>query len=153
MGSFVVDGRLNYVREFLISEFPGGQPDFDAAGFTNNDPNKRLSRSMPDLKGNLGVSYRNDAHAARLNMRFVGAYEDNASVNNRIGDGQIDTYYSFDLNYSYTMPMNDSNLIISLGAIDLLAADLPRLKNSNGTDLSTFDVRGRRIYGSIKFLL
>lgn len=153
MGSIVIDGRLNYVREFLVSEFPGGQPDFDAAGFTNNDPNRRLSRSMPDLKGNLGVSYLRDEHSARLNMRFVGAYEDNASVNNRIGDGQLDAYYSFDFNYSYTMSIKDSALIISLGAIDLFDADLPRLKNSNGTDLSTFDNRGRRIYGSVKYLL
>ena len=153
MGSFIVDGRLNYIREFLISEFPGGQPDFDAAGFTNNDPTKRLSRSMPDLRGNMGISYLKDAHAARLNMRFVGAYEDNGSVNNIIGNGEIDAYYSFDFNYSYTMDLNDSALIISLGAIDLFEADLPRLKNANGTDLSTFDIRGRRIYGSVKFLL
>ena len=153
MGSFVVDGRLNYIREFLVSDFPGGQPDFDAAGFTNNDPNKRLSRSMPDLRGNLGISYRQNSHAARFNMRFIGGYEDNASVNNRIDDGQIDAYYSFDLNYSYTMDLNDSALIISLGAIDLFEADLPRLKNANGTDLSTFDIRGRRVYGSVKFIL
>tara|TARA_R110002072_G_scaffold56097_6_gene145547 strand:+ start:2751 stop:5960 length:3210 start_codon:yes stop_codon:yes gene_type:complete len=153
LGAFVFDGRLNYIREFVVSDFPGGQPDFDAAGFTNNDPNRRLSRSMPDLKGNLGVSYMRDQHSARFNMRFVGEYEDNASVNNRIGDGDIDAYYAFDLNYSYTMPLNDSELVFSLGAIDLFEADLPELKNSNGTDLSTFDLRGRRVYGSVKFTL
>ena len=65
----------------------------------------------------------------------------------------LDAYYSFDLNYSYTMDLNDSALIISLGAIDLFEADLPRLKNANGTDLSTFDIRGRRVYGSVKFIL
>ena len=150
-GAFVFDGRLNYIREFLVSDFPGGQPDFDAAGFTNNDPNRRLSRSMPDLKGNVGVSYLRDQHAARLNMRFVGSYEDNASVNNRIGDGDLDAYYAFDFNYSYTMPLNDSELVLTLGAIDLFEADLPELKNANGTDLSTFDLRGRRIYGSVKY--
>ena len=108
---------------------------------------------MPDLRGNLGISYRQNSHTARFNMRFIGGYEDNASVNNRIDDGQIDAYYSFDLNYSYTMDLNDSALIISLGAIDLFEADLPRLKNANGTDLSTFDIRGRRVYGSVKFIL
>ena len=51
------------------------------------------------------------------------------------------------------MDLNDSVLIISLGAIDLFEADLPRLKNANGTDLSTFDIRGRRVYGSVKFIL
>lgn len=152
-GSFVADGRLNYIREFFVSGFPGGQPDFDAAGFTNNDPTRRLTQSMPDLKGNVGVTWLRDRHAARLNMRFVGEYEDNASVNNRIGDGDIDAYYAFDLNYTYTMPLNNSELTFSLGAIDLFEADLPELKNDDGTDLLVFDPRGRRIYGSVKFAL
>lgn len=153
MGSFVADGRLNYIREFFVSGFPGGQPDFDAAGFTNNDPTRRLTQSMPDLKGNLGLTWLRDRHAARLNMRFVGEYEDNASANNRIGDGDIDAYYAFDFNYTYSMPLNDSELVFSLGAIDLFDEDLPELKNANGTDLLVFDPRGRRVYGSVKFTL
>ena len=153
LGAFLLSGQLNYIREFKVSGFPGGQPDFDAAGFTNNDPNKRLTQSMPDLKGNLGLSFLRDRHAARMNMRFIGEYEDNASVNNRIGDGDIDAYYAFDLNYSYSMPLKDSELVFSLGAIDLFDEDLPELKNANGTDLLVFDPRGRRIYGSVKFSL
>jgi len=153
MGSWVVAGRLNYIREFLVSGFPGGQPDFDAAGFTNNDPNRRLTQSMPDLKGNLGLTYLRDRHAARLNMRFVGEYEDNAGPANVIGDGDIDAYYAFDLNYTYAMPLNDSELVFTFGALDLFEADLPELKNANGTDLLVFDPRGRRVYGSVKFSL
>jgi outer membrane receptor protein involved in Fe transport len=153
LGAWVVDGRMNYIREFFVSGFPGGQPDFDAAGFTNNDPTRRLTQSMPDLKGNLGLTFLRDRHAARLNMRYVGEYEDNASVNNRIGDGDIDAYYAFDLNYTYTMPLNGSELTFSLGAIDLFDEDLPELKNANGTDLLVFDPRGRRVYGSVKFAL
>jgi iron complex outermembrane receptor protein len=153
MGSWIVDGRLNYIREFLVSGFPGGQPDFDAAGFTNNDPNRRLTQSMPDLKGNMGVTYLRDRHAARFNMRFVGSYEDNAGPANVIGDGSIDSYYAFDLNYTYAMPLNDSELVFTFGALDLFEADLPKLKNANGTDLLVFDPRGRRVYGSVKFSL
>lgn len=153
MGAWVVDGRLNYIREFFVSGFPGGQPDFDAAGFTNNDPTRRLTQSMPDLKGNMGLTFLRDRHAARLNMRYVGEYEDNASVNNRIGDGDIDAYYAFDFNYTYTMPLDNSELTFTLGAIDLFDADLPELKNANGTDLLVFDPRGRRVYGSVRFSL
>ena len=47
----------------------------------------------------------------------------------------------------------DSELVFTLGAIDLFDEDLPELKNANGTDLFTFDPRGRRVYGSVKFTL
>ncbi|MFT7307183.1 MAG: hypothetical protein ACI9P7_002454, partial [Candidatus Azotimanducaceae bacterium] len=73
--------------------------------------------------------------------------------NNRIGDGDIDSYYAFDFNYTYTVPVNDSELVFTLGAIDLFEADLPELKNANGTDLLVFDPRGRRVYGAVKFML
>ncbi|XOV85581.1 MAG: TonB-dependent receptor plug domain-containing protein [bacterium] len=153
LGNFIVDGRLNWIREFKVSDFPGGQPDFDAAGFTNNDPTRRLTRSMPDLRGNVGISWLRHNHSARLNMRYVGAYEDNGSANNIIGDGDLDPYYAFDLNYSYVLQLEASEVTFSVGAIDLFDADLPELKNANGTDLSVFDPRGRRIYASVKYAL
>lgn len=152
-GEWIVDGRLNYIREFEVSEFPGGQPDFDAAGFTNNDPVRRLTQSMPDLKGNFGLGWLRDNHTARLSMRYVGEYEDNAPANNRIGDGDIDAYYAFDLTYTYLWQMNNSNLTFTLGVIDLFDEDLPELKNLYGTDIQTFDPRGRRIYGSVSFAM
>ncbi len=152
-GSWIVDGRMNYIREFEVKDFPGGQPDFDAAGFTNNDPTRRLTRSMPDLKGNMGLSWLRDNHSARLNMRFVGEYEDNASANNRIGDGDIDAYYAFDFTYNYIWQLDNSELQFTLGVIDMFDEDLPELKNANGTDLSVFDPRGRRVFGSLKFAM
>jgi hypothetical protein len=69
-----------------------------------------LHKPTKNLKGNLGLSYLRDRHAARVNMRFVGEYEDNASINNRIGDVDIDSYYAFDVNYTYTytVPVKES---------------------------------------------
>ena len=54
--------------EFKVSDFPCGQPDFDAAGFINNDPTRRLTQSMPDLKGNVGLHWLYDRHTARLSF-------------------------------------------------------------------------------------
>lgn len=153
LGFWVVDGRMNYIREFMVSDFPGGQPDFDAAGFTNNDPTRRLVRSMPDMRGNLGLSYARGNHTARLNMRWIGEYEDNATPNNRIGDGKIDAYQAFDFNYNYTFDLRGADVVLTLGAIDLFDENLPKLKNANGTDLTVFDPRGRRLYGSVKVAL
>ena len=153
LGTWFVDGRLNWIHEFEVKDFPGGQLDFDAAGFTNNDPTRRLTRSMPDLKGNVSLSFQRANHSARLKMRYVGEYEDNASSNNRIGDGDIDAYYAFDLSYSYIWQLDNSELQFTLGVIDMFDEDLPELKNANGTDLTVFDPRGRRVFGSLKFAI
>ncbi len=107
---------------------------------------------MPDLKGNLGFSWLRNRHTARVNMRYTGAYEDNGTANNIIGDGDLDAYYAFDVNYTYTFNVQDSSeVVLSVGAIDLFDADLPELKNGSGTDLTVFDPRGRRIYASAKY--
>jgi len=152
IGSFAVDGRFNWIHEFEVKDFPGGQPDFDAAGFTNNDPNRRLARSLPDFRGNVGLSWLRNNHTARVTMRFIGSYEDNGAANNVI-DPDIDPYYAFDLNYAYTWQFDNSELQLSIGAIDLFDASVPELKNANGTDLTVFDPRGRRIFGSVKYSL
>ncbi|MDH3641920.1 MAG: TonB-dependent receptor [Gammaproteobacteria bacterium] len=151
IGTFVFDGRFNWINSFDVKDFPVGQPDFQAAGFTNNDPERRLSRSMPDLKGNFGLSWMSGQHSARGNTRFVGAYEDNGSANNIIGDGKLDSYFAFDLNYTYAAEIGNSQLVFSVGAIDLFDASLPKLKNVYGTDLQTFDPRGRRFYTSLTY--
>jgi outer membrane receptor protein involved in Fe transport len=151
-GFWVLDARMNYIREFVVSDFPGGQPDFDAAGFTNLDPNRRLVRSMPDLRGNVGLSFARGNHTARLNMRWIGEYEDNAVPNARLSE-RVDDYQAFDFNYTYTFDLRGSDVVMTLGAIDLFDEKLPRLKNANGTDLTVFDPRGRRLYGSVKVAL
>jgi hypothetical protein len=152
-GAFIFSGRLNWIREFLVSDFPGGQPDFDAAGFTNNDPTRRLSRSMPDLRGNVAVNWIQERHSAGLNMRYVGAYTDNGAANNIIGDGKLDAYYAFDASYSYTVELASGEVMLTLGAIDLFDEDLPQLKNTNGTDFTVFDPRGRRVFASVAYSL
>ncbi|MEE4301345.1 MAG: TonB-dependent receptor [Pseudomonadales bacterium] len=152
-GLWIVDARMNWINEFVVSNLPGGTPDFDAAGFTNNDPNRRLAQSMPDMRGNVGLTWARDRHRARLNMRWIGEYEDNATPNARIGDGKIDAYQAFDFNYNYTFELRDADVVLTLGAIDLFDEPLPELKNVNGTDLFVFDPRGRRFYGSVKVAL
>jgi outer membrane receptor protein involved in Fe transport len=84
-------------------------------------------------------------------VRFVGAYEDNGTPNNIIGDGKLGSYYAVDLNYSYVASIGNSELVLSFGAIDLFDESVPRLKNVYGTDVQTFDTRGRRFYTSLTY--
>ena len=149
IGQFIFDSRLNWVQEFEVSDFPVGQPDFDAAGFTNRSPTRRLARSMPDLKGSASLGWMYDQHMARLAMRYVGSYEDNALL--RL-ERASDPYYAFDLTYSYNFTLaGDNSLVVSVGAIALFDADLPNVRDSRGVDLTVFDQRGRRLFASLTY--
>jgi len=150
-GQWIVDGNLNYIIAHKLKDFPTGQPDYDAAGWANRGPNRRISRSMPDLKGTAGLSWIYDRHFARLGMRYVGSYKDDSVPSLRLEE-KFDDYVAFDATYSYTFAMGDmGDLQISIGAIDLFQADLPNVKDSRGVDLYTFDQRGRRLYASLLY--
>ncbi|MGE0621322.1 MAG: TonB-dependent receptor plug domain-containing protein [Pseudomonadales bacterium] len=152
-GQWIIDGNLNYIIEHKVKDFPTGQPDYDAAGWANRGPNRRISRSMPDLKGDAGLSWMYNRHFARLGMRYVGSYKDDSVPSLRLEE-EFDDYFAFDLNYAYTFDMGDmGDLQVSLGAIDLFQADLPNVKDSRGVDLYTFDQRGRRLYASVLYRL
>jgi len=144
--------NVNWINEYQVSDFPVGQPDFDAAGHTNRDPEKRLARSMPDLKGNVGLSWMRSEHAAQIVMRYVGAYEDNAVPSQRLED-EFDPYYAFDARYSYMFDFYDTSIELTIGALDLFDADLPRVRDFSGVDLSVFDQRGRRVYAGFTMRL
>lgn len=142
-------GSLTNVFEYAVSDFPVGQPDFEGSGFSNRNPNARLARSIPDLRGSFSAHYRQGAHSSLTTMRYIGEYQDNALT--VIGDGKIGPYIAFDSRYSYSwegMGSQDSTLELAVGVIDLLDEELPVMRTGQGTDLSVFDVRGRRIYFS-----
>ncbi|NOX51624.1 MAG: TonB-dependent receptor [Gammaproteobacteria bacterium] len=148
-GQFVFDSRLNWIEKFDVKDFPVGQPDFDAAGFTNRSPTRRLASSMPDLKGSASLTWLYDDHIARLGMRYIGSYTDNAAI---VLERSFDPYYAFDFSYTYTLDFEASGqLLLTLGAIDLLDADLPNVRDSRGVDLTVFDQRGRRFYASMTY--
>jgi outer membrane receptor protein involved in Fe transport len=151
IGQFLLDGRLNYVIDHKVKDFPVGQPDYNAAGFANRGPERRLSASMPDLKANAGLTWFRDNHYARLGWRYVGSYTDDSVPALRLTE-KFDPYHSIDLAYSYTWSMGGAGEVqLTLGAIDLFDATLPNVKDARGVDLTVFDQRGRRLYASLLY--
>ena len=148
--NWLVDGNMNWIHKFKVKDFPVGQPDFDAAGFINRGPTRRLVQSMPDLKGTIGLNWLYDNHTARVAMRFIGAYNDDSVPALQLEE-EFDPYFAFDLNYTYTINTSSGDLTLSAGAIDLFDADLPRVFNGAGTDVSVFDQRGRRLFASMTY--
>jgi len=150
--TWLLDGSMSWIHKFEVKDFPVGQPDFDAAGFTNRGPTRRLVESLPDLKGNLGLNWFYRNHTARVGMRFIGAYTDDSLPALRLED-EFDPYFAFDLNYTYTVDLKSGGLTLSAGAIDLFDADLPNVRDGRGTDLLVFDQRGRRLFLSATYRL
>jgi outer membrane receptor protein involved in Fe transport len=152
-GSLLFSGAMNWMNEYEVKDFPLGIPDFDGAGYTNRDPEKRLAQSMPDLKGNLGVTYTRGNHNANLTMRYIGEYKDNAAPTQRLED-EFDAYYAFDARYTFTWNIGDATqLDLTIGAIDFTDEDVQHVRDSRGVDLTVVDQRGRRFYAGFSFRL
>ena len=149
-GMVVMGSEFSWVNKFEVKDFPIGQPDFDAAGFTNRDPERRLSRSMPDFKGALSLNWLKGPHSVNTSVRYVGAYEDNAVASLRL-QRELGPYHTVDVRYSYEYDWNDTTLLMSVGVIDLFDADLPNVKDNLGTDFTQFDSRGRRVYAGLTY--
>ena len=77
-------------------------------------------------------------------------YQDDAPVTVRL-ENSMDSYYSVDLRYNYTMPIGDNQLVLTFGALDLFNSDLNNTFDSHGVDSTVSDVRQRRIYGGVTY--
>ena len=146
--SLLLDATLTQLLEYKVADLPVGLPDFDAAGSTNRLPTRRITRSIPEQKGHFSATLNMTDHAFLGNLRYIGAYQDNAL---QVLENEIGPYFSLDFRYTYRLPVN--GLEIAVGAVDLLDAELPALRVQPGTDLSTFDTRGQRIYFSVAWRL
>jgi hypothetical protein len=108
---------------------------------------------MPDWKANTGLSWFRDNHYMRLGWRYVGSYKDDSVPSLRLTE-TFDPYHALDLSYSYTWNLGEvGDIQLTLGAIDLLDATLPNVRDRRGVDLTVFDQRGRRLYASLLYRL
>ena len=150
LGNFVFSTDFTWVHQWEASKFPEGTPDFDGAGQTNRDPARNVARSMPDKKGNFTINWFGDRHSVMTRLRYVLNYKDDAPVQIRL-ENSLDSYYSVDLRYNYTMPIGDNQLVLTFGALDLFNSDLNNVFDGNGIDATVSDPRQRRIYGGVTY--
>ncbi len=167
-GRFRAGLDYTHVRQYKLENVPGLELGlletgvFDAAG-TTGDGN--LVRSLPDNKGNASLSWMRNNHAVSVITRVIGSYRD-LSYENTFATGNdtvrslvsktIDSYQSWDLQYSYTHQWANDRLgttILTVGALDAFNADLPYRENRTAGainyDASVFDGRGRRLYARV----
>lgn len=166
VGQFTANSQVTYVNQYRLSHVPGLElgllesGEFDAAGTTGDG---LLVRSLPDLKGNLSLSWNSNnlAHQATWINHFIGSY-DNLSYQNDYLNGndyvrsiispEVDSYHRVDLQYSYTRQWSAgrSEATFTVGVLDAFNASLPFLYSGPlNYDAAVFDGRGRRFYGRV----
>lgn len=167
IGRFRISSDITYVNQYLLSDVPGLELGlretgiFDAAGTTGDG---LLVRSLPDLKGNLTLSWSSlDArHSVTVINRMVGSYQnldyqdayDNGNDYVRsIVNRSISSYNSVDLQYNYVHEWANQNLgttLLTVGAHDAFNAELPfHYAGALNYDAYQFDGRGRRLYARV----
>ena len=102
---------------------------------------------MPELRGNVGVSWVGLSHGLSAYVRHIDSYTDE---NN--GGAEIDSYATVDLQYRYDTSEllgRDLGPVISIGAKNLFDEMPPDVVSRTGYDALTHNPRGRQVYVSI----
>ena len=162
-GELGIGITYTHVNEYKLIDVPGlerGLMDtgrFDAAGTTGNFLHVR---SLPDNKGAITFTWRSGSHGLTFVNRHIGSYEDLAydsaffNANDFVRSllsRKIDSYSTWDMQYTYSQDFGGSNAVFTAGVLDMLNADIPYRESNSGQryDATVFDPRGRRLYARV----
>ena len=128
-----------YVNKFEVKTDSGSET-FDDAGSRNFS---NQFRSMPKLRGNLGITLEKGMHTLSTQLRYIDGSESDQS------DTDIDSQVTLDSQYSVQL-FNDRTRF-SLGVKNLLDEDPPSLGENvrPGYDNVIHNVLGRTVYMSL----
>jgi iron complex outermembrane receptor protein len=128
-----------YVNKFEVKTDSGSET-FDGAGSRNFS---NQFRSMPKLRGNLGITLEKGMHTLSTQLRYIDGYENDQS------DTDIDSQVTLDSQYSVQLFQNRTRF--SLGVKNLLDEDPPSLGENvrPGYDNVIHNVLGRTVYMSL----
>lgn len=128
-----------YVNKFEVKTDIGSET-FDGAGSRNFS---NQFRSMPKLRGNLGITLEKGMHTLSTQLRYIDGYENDQS------DTDIDSQVTLDSQYSVQLFQNRTRF--SLGVKNLLDEDPPSLGENvrPGYDNVIHNVLGRTVYMSL----
>ena len=160
LGNFFVGLDYTYVNQYKLIDVPGLENGLqstgvlDAAGTTGDGV---VVRSLPDNKGHITFGWNRDRHSASIITRYIGSYRDLLAPGIRetanpevaaLADDTIESYQTWDFQYSYAADLFDSTAVFTLGVLDAFEEDVPYRETQGGLNYDTvvFDGRGRRIY-------
>ena len=127
--------------------------NIDGAGRLNFE---NFGTSTPRLRFNAGLAWLYDEHTLNVFVRHVGSYED-VQVRRTAPDGtvptvDIDAFTTLDAQYRFAIDglfSATDSLSLTIGGINLLDQDPPRVAINGGYDSKAADPRGRTLYGAL----
>ncbi len=128
----------------------------DVAGYFNYD---NFVRSLPETKINTTVNWSKGNHAVAVMGYYVGGYETTRPLNARAEafnfNQEIESWLTFDVQYSYTLNMNNRDAVFTLGSKNVTDQAAPKAWDDTnlGYDPKQHDPRGQLWYGRVKIAL
>lgn len=139
-GSFVLGTDISYVASYDLKT-SSNSATIDGVGSRNNN---NFARPVPELRGNVYLTWASNNHSANVFARYIDGYDDDASGN------KIDSHTTVDAAYSYTFGGDSGETQLTVGAINLFNQDPPAVATFIGFDVQTHDPRGRLMYINLK---
>ncbi|MBT5560343.1 MAG: TonB-dependent receptor, partial [Proteobacteria bacterium] len=141
--SLRLTSSATYIDSFKVQTNANSEP-FEGAGSRNFG---NQFRSMPKLRGNLGLSWMKDRHNLSAQVRYIDSYT-NDQPN---PDAEIDSQITLDAQYSLSL-FNDRSSVRF--GIENIFDEVPPSLGENvrpGYDNVIHDVLGRTVYASIVY--
>ena len=127
----------------------------DVVGLFNHD---NFARSLPETKMTLSAILNSGPHKLALYGKHISDYKTTRALSDtaksRGYTQKIDEWFSVDLQYNYTFDMDDNQIRLTLGGINILDEDAPLVFDATNFsyDSRQHDIRGRIMYVGIKLI-
>jgi iron complex outermembrane receptor protein len=141
--TLIFDTSWTQVFKFDVDRDGDGSTEFDGAGSRNFSNN---FSTMPELRGNFGVTWLMGNHAANITARYIDSYENDQTTGpgtpapgvRKLG-ATIDSWTTIDAQYSITLPglITEGDTVLTVGINNLTDEDPPGVVRCLTNDLTT----------------
>ena len=144
LGDFGVSIDATYVNSYDLKQ----TADSETINGVGNRNNNNIARSLPRVRGNIAIDWERANHSAAVIVRYIHDYDNDAA-----GNEQIDDQTTIDIRYSLSVPdlINQGDLVVSAGAINVTDEDPPEVNTLLGYDTKVHDPRGRMVYINVNY--
>lgn len=149
--TLIFDAAMTYVMKFDVDTDGDGRVEFDGAGSRNFSNN---FSTMPEIRGNAGVTWLMGNHSANLTARYIDSYKNDQAG----GNAPVDSWTTLDAQYSIRIPglIGDGDTTLSVGVNNLTDEDPPAIwscsvndANGNCTTVAPLQNPGSGIFDGV----